>query len=911
MHWNTINRLNTSYQRCMGQTERGNAKNMQNVFQIVINYLTETLISQGILEAERSDLCGFKILEKILFREDCSTEEEKTNRENLRNWVNKGTIPDKNWIEFVCEKEKCLTDEDFLYIVGYALQKDPNGKTDDYDYSLNRVEDQFLRELNPKLDACIGYNRINKNATTISRIILCIIHGLYGKVKQDIPCGVQTTFYLDRNIGVEIKEEWNFVWVTGAAYSGKTSWLLNYAQKQGEAVVYCRNPESYEEIIEKITIEEDSVLDKDARKKLGCHFRRSIEGKKERIKKLVKSFVLIIDGGNLKTSDYTKLIELSETGKVQILVETRLNVDENRFEQPVISIPSFKKEEAIDLFYLVSAKYRKGKISEKKEDLDAMLSDVCRKVFNNPGLIILLAENFWSRIKRNDTESGKQAALSLLNEIIELQPLGAGDEIEWGEKCSSSLHYSKGKQSQNKLDGHIRFLFENCAQEIEKSAFYVLSLLDGIKLEQRYLENWFGISKNIIQTLEEDGWCTIDQDNLTVEIPQLIVRALKADVHKNFNTSRVFSGYIKNLSITLNRMEIEPADVGTIQQVILQLHNIFVGQLKNPEMVVKDEWFEFHFTCVRYFLYYGDVVQAEQLEKMAGLKAEDDDGIQAYQGALDAIKACMGKNNTIDLISGIVTLLNGKKVFCSEMETRAFMYAIFLYSEKCLIGCIACLYDGNVEVHARNQMQIEGLNIIYRIMVENSRDNDEIRKMVYLYDMAFRTLRDFDQWSLFMVRDRIKFWLQFVEDVSAGEGHRVCEVEKTIYQNSIALLMLDELYIYIDWAFNRKNNSEDENEPSNQEQLDLSDYIKDTRLKIQEIAKQIIKLKNRIHELPCNCAGMCLLASAIAGVILQDKSLMQVSDYDFKHLTLYDEQERKRLKDIIFNCRKWGMKEEE
>ena len=79
----------------------------------------------------------------------------------------------------------------------------------------------------------------------------------------------------------------------------------------------------------------------------------------------------------------------------------------------------------------------------------------------------------------------------------------------------------------------------------------------------------------------------------------------------------------------------------------------------------------------------------------------------------------------------------------------------------------------------------------------------------------------------------------------------------------------------------------------------------------KEIAEQLKVLKKRVGELPCNCAGMCLLASAIAGVILQDKSLMQVSDYDFKHLTLYDEQEQKRLKDIIFNCRKWGMKEEE
>ena len=91
----------------------------------------------------------------------------------------------------------------------------------------------------------------------------------------------------------------------------------------------------------------------------------------------------------------------------------------------------------------------------------------------------------------------------------------------------------------------------------------------------------------------------------------------------------------------------------------------------------------------------------------------------------------------------------------------------------------------------------------------------------------------------------------------------------------------------------------------------MSEILSDITNRIQEIAEQLKVLKKRVGELPCNCAGMCLLASAIAGVILQDKSLMQVSDYDFKHMILYDQQEQKRLKDIISNYQKWGMEEGE
>lgn len=608
---------------------------MKNVFQTMIDYLGESLVSQGIIEQERADICGFEILEKIFETEPDSEVRRKTDRENLLNWVRKGSVPDKNWKEFVMGKRKVLSDDNFLNIAQRVIQLDPDeiegkksvdeNKTeivdekilearkaekaeallDNYNYELIYNDYQLKMDLTQKLENYIGYRGINPSASILSKIIFCIIHGLYGRAKKSVPYGIQTSFYLERKIDAKIEDDWNFVWVRGDAYSGKTRWLLKYAEKSDKEAVYINNPMSYQEIIEKITIEEDNVLDESTRKILGCHFRRSIEGKVERIQHLVKDFVLIIDGDSLKKTDQRKLFELSKSDRVQVFIETRLDVNDNDPKQPIVSIPAFTERETIDLFYLVSGKYVDIEKLDKDDELSAILPTLCKQVFNNPGLIILLAENYWSRIKKDNTESGKRNALKFLEDIINFQPIGTKDEIDWGEKCSSSIHYSNGKQSQNKLDGHIRHLFSSCVPEMDKDVFYVISLLDGIKLEVRHLKNWFGISEATIHKLEVEGWCNIDQSSLVVGIPQLIVHALKVDVHKNINTSRNFLRYIKNISATLNRMEVEPADVEIMQQVILQLHNILVNQLKIAETKVKKEWFEFHFTCVRYFLYNG------------------------------------------------------------------------------------------------------------------------------------------------------------------------------------------------------------------------------------------------------------------------------------------------------------------
>lgn len=96
----------------------------------------------------------------------------------------------------------------------------------------------------------------------------------------------------------------------------------------------------------------------------------------------------------------------------------------------------------------------------------------------------------------------------------------------------------------------------------------------------------------------------------------------------------------------------------------------------------------------------------------------------------------------------------------------------------------------------------------------------------------------------------------------------------------------------------------------------IFDYAEDMhenlRSRIQDISKQLLALKDRIQELPCNCAGVCILSCGLAGAILHDKSLMKrsESDSDYKYVTMYDQQQLSRIRKVIENNRKLADTEE-
>ena len=81
------------------------------------------------------------------------------------------------------------------------------------------------------------------------------------------------------------------------------------------------------------------------------------------------------------------------------------------------------------------------------------------------------------------------------------------------------------------------------------------------------------------------------------------------------------------------------------------------------------------------------------------------------------------------------------------------------------------------------------------------------------------------------------------------------------------------------------------------------------RSRIQGIADQLLTLKESIRELPCNCADVCILSCGLAGVILHDKFLMKISEYDYKHATMYNQQQLREMQEVIASYRVWGESE--
>ena len=903
---------------------------MKNVFQTIIRYLREILISQGIVDKEHANACVLKILQHILFWGEKTKEQREKDERKLRKWISRGSVPDIDWKASVLERKKLLTNrkssnEKFFAIVRECtmskpdscvvgkkkgngeLYVEPHNDNSRYYYFLSR-EDAITEEVKNKIVKDIGYNVFCPWASIISQIYIYIIHGLYGKVVDKIPCGINTPYYLERKVDFEIEENWNFVWVSGTAYSGKTRLLINYAKSRNKTVVYCKNPKSYRDVIERIVIEEDDVLDKETRKILGYRFQNSTDGKVERIRHLVKELVLIIDGYGLKESDIDRFVELSKSDNIQVFVETRLDKHPSADEVHFIYVPPFTEDEAIDLFYLVGEKYKRKRISGKNDELNDILPDVCRVVFNNPGLVILLAENYWWGLERYDPNSGENDPIVFLKSVVDFQPIGELNTNIVGKKYSSSLHYINGKQEQLNFLGHIRHLFDESVPEIEKSAFYVLALLDGIVLKIDYLKNWFGVGDTILRDLKEKGWCCIDQEKSVIVIPQLIVHAMKSDVYEKVGELVVFKEYIENLSRTLNGMEIKQTDVGVMQQVILRLHNVFFVQLRKKISMIDKSIYEFHFSCIRYFLYYGNVVQADLLGNIVNF--DKIEGSIIYQDILKKIKNYIGKNDVKNIPEDIIELIKNGNAFRSELGIRAFVDLAYLLSENLFLWGVRALMplDIRIEEYEKAKNALSALLPVYCIIRELTGQEDIFLlsgMLSYSFDRNINYQQMFD-----IVYDKEKSW-----DIIRGKyddlENLVCNVEKKIYVKSVVLVMYDLLYTYMQIIYNQNDETGKENDDKDIWWEKMPETLSCIKVRIKEIAEQLVVLKSRIHELPCNCAGICLLACGIAGCILQDKSLMQVNDYDFKHMDLYDQQEQEKLKQIISEYRRWGGKEEE
>lgn len=893
-----------------------------SVFELFKNYITEILRECNVIDENQKNIRINTIIQDILDMNEvldgqeweCAKLKEKIIKSRKR-----GNVIQVDWEQLIRNKvhindadskdrenKIASSNEEFFALLEVAIDSSMNvGQLID-----NNIGHQIETYLTKRIESYLGYKVFDKNMPILAKVYVFFIHGLYGNVKAKVPHEANVP-YLNRATTPAIETDWKFVWVVGPAYSGKTRLLVEYAQRNNKSVVYCRNPESYDEIINQIVFEEDDVLNDDLRVFLGCR-RRSDLKIEERIGSVLKEFILIVDGGRINDGDLEKLVQLSKADKIQIFVEAR---SDDRITVPdthVIYVKPFTSDEAFRLFYWVGEQNGEGQEREKNAELDKILPDVCRAGCNNPTLVILLAKHYWWSIDPNNKNRDEEKAFEFLQNVVSFRPVGKVDKRLRGQKYYLPVDYGKkgGKeQVQVNVLGHIRNLFEMNVTEKDKSAFYVLALLDGIELKLIYLTNWFRIDESTIQEWERAGWCTIDDENLRIGIPHLIIRAFGKDEYKNVAELRIFKEYITNLSQTLWRLEIDPIDVETMQKVILRLHNIFFIQLKDKKTLVDQTLCEFHFSCIRYFLYYGNAVQAGQLESIVNF--DKIEGSSIYQDTLNKIRDYIGKNEMETIVDDIIDIVQNGEIFQSDLAVRAFADMVYLFTERLFLEGVKSLMEFNesCEVYVWSKDIILSLIPIYYLIYYLT-GLDDIFSIVGMLSYTYVRPINCSQQMFDIVHNKEKHWDE-IQGKYDSLDNNVCNVEKKIYVKSVVLIMYELLYKYMYIILDKRNKTNKEKIIEDSWRNELSEILSDITNRIQEIAEQLKVLKKRVGELPCNCAGMCLLASAIAGVILQDKSLMQVSDYDFKHLTLYDEQEQKRLKDIIFNCRKWGMKEEE
>lgn len=825
-------------------------------------------------------------------------------KDRVFNWYKRNSIPIQEIRRAVELNADRNTDDLILDIMYFAEE------SEEY-YSNEQTCYEIKEELENQIDDYIGAGKILEvsDATILQKIFLFFVHYEYGKVKKKVPHEVNF-LYLKRDRMPTIKADWNFIWVLGPAYAGKTRLLAQYAEDNSKSVVYCKNPESYKQIINQIVFEEDEILDEEMCTKLGCK-RKSGLKTEERIKHILEEFILIVDGDELGKIDVEKLVKLSELDKIQIFVEVRSRALINYSDRHVIQVSPFTGDEAVQLFYLVSQKYGEEKKEDKNSELYKILPLVCRVACNNPSLIILLAEHYWWSINPRNKKSDENSAIKFLNDVVNFQPIGEMDKTIYGEEYYSALDYGKhnvNKQVQANILGHIRNLFKVYIPEVEQSVFYVLALLNGIKLSINYLTNWFDISENAIQELERNGWCTVDPENMIIGIPNLIVRAFGEDEFKNITELSVFKNYISNLSKTLNKREIQPTDVGIMQQVILRIHDVFFVQLKKKISMLDESIYEFHFSCIKYYLYYGNAVQAEKLGTLKSLEIDEKYKSHVYENILWKIKDYIGRNDLTTLFDDIIELLKTKSVFSSYFGTLAFLDMIYLWSENMIIHYIRLIMEGNCL--KSNKIEIISLMKIYMVIISVNGKNSELCVRIKFYSEVFEDLLNYEHWSVKILSKRVQHWKSIEDGVDELESTTVNSIEKKIYMKSIILVLYELFYLSM---FSLIGNKKNDDYTFSEQIFDYAeDMHENLRSRIQDISKQLLALKDRIQELPCNCAGVCILSCGLAGAILHDKSLMKrsESDSDYKYVTMYDQQQLSRIRKVIENNRKLADTEE-
>lgn len=605
-----------------------------------------------------------RLVEWLFFPEKNEEENEEKNEEkNRENKAGNETRYDQiyNWLQEQDPRRlhwewKCMAgifnrviknENAYVDMEGAFQEKDgPAERTEKcyeiyYDF-LERLEESIkekLADLSVRSINMLSFGKI---------VILFLIMGYYGdEIVKKIPRSVNTKYFV-RRAEVEEKLDLNdtrFIQVMGPHWSGKTTLLINYAEKREIKVIYFEEKITFESFIEGIAFESEKYIREICKIDHGRHTLSCL-------KKMTKPLWIILAGAAINIELIERLKALNPAITIIIEETEKALQDDSLFDEAnVIEIKPMDRNETRQLFNLI-----KGKYPPCSETSNPELAAVQDAIQNNPILTILVAEQYWSLVKDGKEDAAKQ----FLDDVVAFQV----DDKEYGEIYSTISYEDSGRQGQHKILSHIKRLFRECVPEIEKNAFYVLSLISSVELKMQYITKWFGIKEELIEELARSGWCVVNADSMKVGIPQLIIHALKYDNYKSAGESKGFKTYIENMTETILRNEVAGIEVETMEKVILCLHNELLEKIHVYKTLISETECMYHFACIQYFLDYGNSVDVRKLisETFEYEGIRDCKGSSLYFDTLKLIMESEDANDSGIIIDGLMNILSSERM---------------------------------------------------------------------------------------------------------------------------------------------------------------------------------------------------------------------------------------------------------
>lgn len=875
------------------------------------------------MERDEFSFCAFCEKIKNVYKEIRNPENEQQVESFLNNFLvhifSTEVLTEKDIKQFINRKNKCYKRNAYPFFAKEKCEelirdkyKEIDTDTGDLctdlaiydcvlgeDANINNEENRSLLDDKICQEFEIVYNCIPIGAPISSMIYFYIIHGIFGKLECK-KLNQKKLPYLDRKLGIDIHHSWNLVWVKGERYSGKTRFLFEYLD--GKDIIYIRQPKSYKEVYKQLQIEEDRILKKDIRQIMEIDELFIWEQKKERLKWLIHNYDIIIEAYNLNNQDLEEIQKLSEIGTLRIFIEVGEGYNIPPTEKRVIAIRKFDEIDTFELFNLICGDDWR-QVCERDEHSSSIIKGLCKVVYYNPVLITLVAQRFKNKLpKETDKNQIEKVELALedLEYICSFHANGEKDNTLSGDEYYSAK-YPDRRGTQLNLCGHIREFFRGTVPEMERHAFYILSLLSGIELKQENLVNWFNIEESIINDLVNNGWCYRREGTMVLEIPEAVAEAFKDTGSKDImvypertKDKDGFWTYIINFCDTLNRKEFECTDVSTVREIIFRIHDVFQERLMSK--CNNSVLCEFHFACYRYFLLYGDSQGVKKLNSTVDYKKiVNCEGSEVYQETLNLIRNYMGQNCIDGLEKEVDELYFSYGINKSYFLYYALVDMIQLAFEKNVTELLSISLDmlffhNHIPHKGYEGMQILLENKIHMLSNLASRIRDICDSQVVEYDFYLEyvhALYDavynankiiFDDGNeLIKLEKKLLLWFQN----SSYNERKIGDVESELIYKSYMLLLWD-LYWLQCLFFD--------------ECLAINYKIKGLVLKYVE---EIQELKRQLLDMPITISELTQYALIIAGMVLQKKELLSIDKLDYRYVTMEDNKKKTRLDEVI------------